>query len=32
MIKGGNLWLYLVACSLGGLMAGQLFKSLKVDK
>ena len=32
LIKGGNLWLYLVACSLGGLMAGQLFKSLKVDK
>lgn len=32
LIKGGNLWLYLVACSLGGLAAGQLFKSLKVDK
>lgn len=32
LIKGGNLWVYLVACSLGGLAAAQIFKSLKVDE
>lgn len=32
LIKGGSLWIYLVACSLGGLIAGQLFKSLKADE
>lgn len=31
LIKGGNLWIYLVACSLGGLAAAQIFKSLKID-
>ena len=32
LIKGGNLWLYLVACSLGGVIAAQLFQSLKADE
>lgn len=32
LIAKGNLWLYIVACSLGGLIAGQLFKSLKADE
>jgi aquaporin Z len=32
MIKSGNLWLYLVACPLGGLIAAQLFKSIKADE
>jgi aquaporin Z len=32
MIKSGNLWIYLVACPLGGLIAAQLFKSIKADE
>lgn len=32
LIKSANLWLYLVACPLGGLAAAQLFKSLKADE
>ena len=32
MIKSGNLWIYLVACPLGGLIAAQVFKSIKADE
>lgn len=31
LISAGKLWIYIVACPLGGLAAAQLFKSLKVD-
>ncbi len=31
LIKGGNLWIYLIACPLGGIIAAQLFKSIKAD-
>jgi len=32
LIKSGNLWIYLVACPLGGLIAAQVFKTIKADE
>lgn len=32
LIKSGNLWIYLVACPLGGLLAAQVFKTIKADE
>ena len=31
LIKSGNLWIYLVACPIGGLLAAQVFKTIKAD-
>lgn len=31
LIRGGNLWIYLIACPLGGIVAAQLFKQLTAD-
>jgi hypothetical protein len=31
LFKASELWIYLVACPIGGFLAAQIFKNIKAD-